>query len=40
VVAVEWLAATPALKVRPQARTRGLPRPDRRPLATPARASA
>ncbi len=33
VVAVEWLTATPQLKVRPQARTRSLPRPDRRPLA-------
>jgi len=40
VVAVEWLAATPQLKVRPQARTRGLPRPDRQPLMTLARASA
>jgi hypothetical protein len=40
VVAVEWLSATPALKVRPQARTRGLPRPDRRPAMPPARASA
>ncbi len=40
VVAVEWLSATPELKVRPQARTRGLPRPDRRPLTTPVRASA
>ena len=39
-VAVEWLSATPALKARPQARTRGLPRPDRQPLARPARASA
>jgi hypothetical protein len=40
VVAVEWLSATPALNVRPQARTRGLPRPDRQPLMPPARASA
>jgi hypothetical protein len=40
VVAVEGLSATPALKVRPQARTRGLPRPDRHPLPTAARASA
>lgn len=31
VVAVEWLTAAPQLKVQPQARTRGLPRPDRRP---------
>ena len=33
VVAVEWLSATPQLKVKPQARTRSLPRPERRPLA-------
>ncbi len=32
VVGVDRLVAQPALKVRPQARTRGLPRPDRRPL--------
>ena len=32
VVAVERLAPQPQLKVKPQARTRGLPRPDRRPL--------
>ena len=40
VVAVEWLSATPKLTVRPQARTRGLPRPDRQPLTRTARASA
>jgi hypothetical protein len=40
VVAVEWLSTTPSLKVRSQARTRGLPRPDRRPTMPPARASA
>ena len=39
VVGVERLAAQPELKVRPQARTRGLPRPDRRPLTTPVPAS-
>ena len=33
VVAVEWLTATPQLTVKPQARTRNLPPPDRRPLA-------
>ena len=33
VVGVDRLVAQPELKVRPQARTRGLPRPDRRPLA-------
>ncbi len=32
VVAVERLAPQPQLKIKPQARTRGLPRPDRRPL--------
>ena len=34
VVGVDRLVAPPELKVRPQARTRGLPRPDRRPLTT------
>lgn len=33
VTTVEWLTAVPQLTVQPQARTRGLPRPDRRPLA-------
>ena len=33
VVSLDRLAAQPELKVRPQARTRGLPRPDRRLLA-------
>ncbi len=33
VTTVAWLTAAPQLKVQPQARTRGLPRPDRRPLA-------
>ena len=37
VVAADRLAETPQLKVKPQERTRGLPRPDRRPLATLAR---
>ncbi len=32
VVAVTRLAPQPQLKLKPQARTRGLPRPDRRPL--------
>ena len=36
VVAVERLADTPQLQVKPQARTRGLPRPDRGPLPDPA----
>ena len=36
VVGVEKLAARPELIVKPQARTRGLPRPDRRPLAVAA----
>ena len=36
VTAVEWLAATPGLVVKPQARTRGLPTPDRRPLVAAA----
>ena len=35
VVGVERLVTQPELKVRPQARTRGLPRPDRRPSTTP-----
>lgn len=34
---VEKLAATPAVKVKPQERTRGLPRPDRQPLGKAAR---
>ena len=37
VIAVEWLTATPQLKVKPQERTRRLPRPDRRPLAAAGR---
>ena len=40
VVGVERLAAQPELKVRPQARTRGLPRPDRRPGTMPVPANA
>ena len=32
IAAVEWLAASPGLVIKPQARTRGLPPPDRRPL--------
>jgi hypothetical protein len=32
VVAVEWLSTNPQLVVKPQACTRGLPRPDRRPV--------
>ena len=39
VVGVDRLVAQPELKVRPQARTRGLPRPDRRPLTTSVPAS-
>ena len=35
VVAVERLAPQPQLKLKPQARTRGLPRPDRRPRSAP-----
>jgi hypothetical protein len=34
---VEQLTATPEVKVKPQARTRGLPRPDRQPLGKTAR---
>ena len=39
VVGVDRLVAQPELKVRPQARTRGLPHPDRRPVTTSVPAS-
>jgi hypothetical protein len=35
--AVSQISATPELKVKPQAQTRGLPRPDRRPLPASAK---
>lgn len=37
-VGVEKLAAQPAVRIKPQERTRGLPRPDRRPLQQGVRA--
>lgn len=37
VVAVEKLVPQPALRVQPQARSRGLPKPDRRPLTAASR---
>ncbi len=36
VTTVEWLTASPRLTIQPRARTRALPRPDRRPLAAAA----
>ena len=36
VMGVDKLAPVPQVRVKPQARTRGLPRPDRRPLPAPA----